>query len=788
MTQEEKKSRLKTTLLDLRGKIWFFINMFFTTVYLIWRIFFTIPFDFGIVSIIASSSLFIVEVLGMVEAFVHYLNMFNVRDYPLPEVPRELFPDVDVFVPTYNEGVEIIDKTLNACKHLKYPDRSKVHIYLCDDGNRDEMAKLAARRQVTYLTREKHEHAKAGNLNNALDHSSSPYIVTIDADMILKSDFLMKTMPYFIDADLRNEDREEEDKIKLGFIQTPQSFYNPDMFQFNLFSENRIPDEQDYFYKDIQVARTRTNSVIYGGSNTLISRQALMDAGKFYTDAITEDFATGILIEEQQYVSLGTGETLASGLAADSLGDLIQQRVRWARGVIATGRKLHIYTSQNLSFAQKMNYWASVWYWYAPLKRFIYIMSPIIYATFGYMVFKCTLPQILLFWLPMYISSNISLKMLSHNVRTTKWTSIYETALFPFLLLPVIMETFGISLRVFKVTNKDKKKTADKGGNVLHMVPFLFLIVISIFGIINCIVSMFNSSSLTPVVVLFWLVYNLFLLVMCLFFVNGRVQHRSEERANVKEAAVCSLDNGDVDCMTSDISESGLSVRMDKPYYMKEGEPINVGIAFQEYYVVLSAVVVYVKQSNDGDWLYSMKITDFHGRRDDWLMILYDRIPTLPVVIRNDAGSFDDLRLNMKKRVSAPFYQKRCYPRVVLDIEVPCKEVKGNKIMVHDFNYAYFTLSEDAPELSSMHVAFSKNTVFELEYERMLRTGRKLYAVKNLEDIMDNEETADEVLEFLVEHEKNAEQERKRSARKKTKKAEQVFNDMSFWNEDGKGA
>ncbi len=68
MTQEEKKSRFKTTLLDLRGKIWFFINMFFTTVYLIWRIFFTIPFDFGIVSIIASSSLFIVEVLGMVEA------------------------------------------------------------------------------------------------------------------------------------------------------------------------------------------------------------------------------------------------------------------------------------------------------------------------------------------------------------------------------------------------------------------------------------------------------------------------------------------------------------------------------------------------------------------------------------------------------------------------------------------------------------------------------------------------------------------------------------------------
>ncbi|MCR5303329.1 MAG: glycosyltransferase [Lachnospiraceae bacterium] len=788
MPAEDKKSRLRSFLLDTRGKIWFFINMFFTTVYLIWRIFFTIPFDFGLVSVIASSSLFIVEVLGMVEAFVHYLNMFNVHDYPRPEVPLELFPDIDVFVPTYNEGVEIIDKTLNACKHLKYPDKSKVHIYLCDDGNRDEMEKLVAKRQVTYLTREKHEHAKAGNLNNALDHSSSPYIVTIDADMILKSDFLMKTVPYFVDAELRNEGREKEDRIELGFIQTPQSFYNPDMFQFNLFSENRIPDEQDYFYKDIQVARTRTNSVIYGGSNTLISRKALMDAGKFYTNAITEDFATGILIEEKQYVSLGLGETLASGLAADSLHDLIQQRVRWARGVIATGRKLHIYTSQNLSFAQKMNYWASVWYWYAPLKRFVYIMSPIIYATFGYMVFKCTLPQILLFWLPMYVSSNISLKMLSHNVRTTKWTSIYETALFPFLLLPVIMETFGISLRVFKVTNKSKKKTADKGGNILHMVPFLFLIVLSVFGIINCIVSMFNSSSLTPVVVLFWLVYNLFLLVMSLFFVNGRVQHRSEERANVKEPAVVSLDNGEIKCTTSDISESGLSVKMDKPYYMKEDEPISVTVSFQDYTVTLSAIVVYVKQNVEGDWLYSMKIKDFHGMKDDWLMIIYDRIPTLPVIIRNDAGSFDDLRLNMKKRVTAPFYQKRCYPRVLLDMEIPCKEIKEGKIKVHDFNYAYFTLSEEAPELTDMHVAFSRNAVFELEFDRVLRNGKKLYSVKNLEEVMDDREAADEVLEFLVEHEKNAEVEKKRAQRKKSKKAEQLFNDMSFWDEDGKGA
>ena len=42
--------------------------------------------------------------------------------------------------------------------------------------------------------------AKAGNLNHALEHSNSPYILTLDADMIPKSDFLMKTIPYFVEC------------------------------------------------------------------------------------------------------------------------------------------------------------------------------------------------------------------------------------------------------------------------------------------------------------------------------------------------------------------------------------------------------------------------------------------------------------------------------------------------------------------------------------------------------------------------------------------------------------
>ena len=216
-------------------------------------------------------------------------------------------------------------------------------------------------------------------------------------------------------------------------------------------------------------------------------------------------------------------------MSASNLRDLIQQRVRWARGVIQTGRKMHIYTSSDLTFAQKMNYWASIWYWYAPLKRLIYIMSPIMYAVFGFQVLKCTLTTILMFWLPMYITSNLSLRMLSRNIRSTKWTSLYETVLFPFMLLPVLLETVGLQIKKFKVTQKSGLQN-EKGQNVLYMIPFLLLIVLSVIGIVNCVVIMFDSGSFGSIVVLFWLVYNLFLLVMALFFVDGRIPLRSSER------------------------------------------------------------------------------------------------------------------------------------------------------------------------------------------------------------------------------------------------------------------
>ncbi|WP_324825851.1 glycosyltransferase [Sinanaerobacter sp. ZZT-01] len=760
-----------------KRNIWFVATIFFNIMYLFWRVFFTIPFGYGAVSVAAGFALLTVEVLGMVEAFIHYVNMCSDEVYPLPTVPYESFPHIDIFVPTYSEGTELLYKTLNACNYLKYPDRSKVHIYLCDDNRRPEMRKLAEKMGVNYLDRPDNQGAKAGNLNNALKHSKSPYIVTIDADMILKSDFLLKTVPYMVDCDRKNEGRPEEEKIKLGFIQTPQSFYNPDLFQFNLFSEGRIPNEQDYFYRDIQVARTKTNSVIYGGSNTLIRREALEAVGGFYTEAITEDFATGILIQRKQYVSLGIGEPMASGLSANDLQGLVQQRVRWARGVIATGRKMHIFTTPDLSFSQKMNYWASIWYWYAPVKRLIYIMSPILYAVFGFMVFKCTLPQILMFWLPMYLSSNINLRMFSNNIRNTKWTGIYETVMFPFLLLPVLAESFGITLKKFKVTKKERYKSRTN-ENLIYGIPFSILITLSIFGIFRCITIMFDSGSFGPIVVLFWLLNNLFFLIMALFFVFGRVPYRKAERVSVKLPCTISDELETVEGVTKDISENGVAIILKEPYYFQEETLLSVEIKTEDYCAKLKTKVVYVSSVDSEHWSYSMKIIDHCGYYDDLLGILYDRIPTLPKEIKKDSGSFEDLKLNSKTRILPLSYQKRQYPRVEVYAPAVCLELENRLVQIYDFNYAYLTLREESIP-NSITLEISESLQLKCKFVSTVRNIYKLYSIENIQEIWGDGDNRVLLLDWLRSA-KNAADTFYLSMDQEQKKTADEFNEMDL--------
>ena len=113
--------------------------------------------------------------------------------------------------------------------------------------------------------------------------------------------------------------------------------------------------------------RNRNNSVIYGGTNTILSREALEAAGGFFVGVITEDFATGMMIQAKGFKSFAINEGLAVGMAPEDLKSLINQRRRWARGCIQTGKKINLLFVQGLDWRQKVSYLTSITYWLSPV-------------------------------------------------------------------------------------------------------------------------------------------------------------------------------------------------------------------------------------------------------------------------------------------------------------------------------------------------------------------------------------------------------------------------------------
>ena len=315
--------------------IFYTLTILLTFTYIIYRIFFTIPTTLGIIALISSILVLFIEIWESLDFFAYYLNILCVKKTS-PKIPDlsniTQYPDIDVLIATINEHESLLKNTITACKNMSYPDKSKIHIYICDDGNRANIKKLAENLGVNYLSRITNKNAKAGNYNHALNHITSPFVATFDADMAPTPNFLLTTLPFFFTG-----------TDEIGFVQLPQSFNNPDIFQLRFKLENKIPFEQDYFYHSIQIAKNATNSAIYCGTNALFSRKALNSCNGFAIGTISEDIATGMMIESKGYKCLALNNVEAYGTAVNDLSGFVKQRSRWARGCVQILKKYNIF-------------------------------------------------------------------------------------------------------------------------------------------------------------------------------------------------------------------------------------------------------------------------------------------------------------------------------------------------------------------------------------------------------------------------------------------------------------
>ena len=160
----------------------------------------------------------------------------------------------------------------------------------------------------------------------------------LDADMIPREEFLEKTVGYFSDENM-------------AFVQTPQVYYNQDMYQYNL--KKNIPNEQDFFMRDIQEARASRDAVLHVGTNAVFRKNYVDEIGGYPTCSITEDMAVGMLLQEKGYSSTLVNEDLVLGLSATTFTELVKQRDRWCRGNLQVLKNFNPLSALNYSATHK---------------------------------------------------------------------------------------------------------------------------------------------------------------------------------------------------------------------------------------------------------------------------------------------------------------------------------------------------------------------------------------------------------------------------------------------------
>ncbi|MEA4999995.1 MAG: glycosyltransferase [Candidatus Limiplasma sp.] len=721
------------------------------TVYLLWRAFFTLPWQDGILALAFGLLLLASEITSSLGSFELYLRKAQSTkvDLTLPQIPASWYPDVDVLIATHNEDPELLYKTVNACTHFDYPDPGKVHIYLCDDGNRQSVEQLAQHFGVGYLGLANNKEAKSGNYNNALRLTDSPLIATFDADMIGRHTFLMETVPYFYLPYVKRDENGEwvprmpeevDPNDKIGLIQTPQSFYNPDLFQFNLYAERNIPNEQDFFSREINIMRNSVNAIAYTGSNTLISRQAMKDIGNFPTDTITEDFETGLKIQAMGYTCYATEKVQASGLATTTIKSMITQRVRWARGVIQSIRNCNVLFNPNLSADAKWSYMSSFLYWWSFAQRLVYTLAPILFALFDLRIVNCTVEQLLLFWAPNAFFHRIAQRFFSSNIRNQRWNQIVDITLAPYMVIPVLLETIGIQQKKFKVTDKKKKQ---KDRKLLYLVPQIVLLGLSLAALVRFTAGKSGAALLYSSFIIFWLLFNIVTLIYAVFFMMGRRAYRMSERFNARIPLRVSYGGYAIETVTENVSEGGIMFTLPQPVFVPDQIPLEMTLSNERYQVSMTAQMLYV-DSEAGLWRYHcavVRMSEPNWRH--YLQMIYDRPHSLPKEMNMWMTVVDDILNNQYQRMRKPVMARRAEPRVLIDRFVRFAE--GGYCSVVDFSYRYLlvrnmVLPRKHPAQLTIRLNDHCRIVCKPIKGRPLEPNEHLMQVLNLDEIMQSED------------------------------------------------
>ncbi len=553
--------------------------------------------------------------LIMVLGFMQTSTPLRRKPVPLP-ADEDLWPHVDVLIPTYNEPLSLVRYTALAANNIDYPPE-KLHVYILDDGTRAGFAEFASNAGIGYVIRAKHDHAKAGNINHALTQMSSPLVTIFDCDHVPTRSFLQVTAGWFLHDE------------KLGMLQTPHFFYSPDPFERNLLQFKTIPNEGGLFYGVIQDGNDLWNATFFCGSCAVIRRSALDEVGGIATETVTEDAHTSLRMQKRGWNTAYINLPQAAGLATETLAAHVGQRVRWARGMIQILRTDNPLLARGMKFTQRLCYFNAMLHFMYAVPRLVFLCAPLAYMLAGRTIIPGYWVAILAYAMPHLVISSLTNSRVQGRYRHSFWNEIYETVLAPYILLPTLLALINPKLGKFNVT--DKGSTLMETTFDRHVAaPTSWLLFFNFLGICAVPYWLLVKDPGHPGTVisnLVWILFNMVILGVAAAVANEQQQRRSSVRVPAELSVNIHLANKDIVCgVTKDMSVGGAWMDFTGSAEFSVGDVLQLSFPMQTGVDQISATVLSTRGSSLRLRFKNLSIAEeetltcaLYSRADSWI-------------------------------------------------------------------------------------------------------------------------------------------------------------------------
>lgn len=482
-----------------------------------------------------------------------------------------------ILVPTFNESEDVLRPTVLgalAVRAQPAPD-----VWVLDDGGRDWVAEMCTELGARYVSRPAPRgHAKAGNLNHALELVEAELLFVVDADHVPLPHALERTVGYFDDPEV-------------AFVQSPQVFFNRG-FQHPRRAGDPLLNEQSMFYDVVCPAKDRNNAAFWCGSSAVIRRAALVSIGGVATDTVVEDAHTGMLLHARGWRSVYHDEVLAVGLAPEDVNAFLIQRGRWARGCFQVLRRCNPLRLPGLSLRQRLHYLSSFLHYTDGIQRLVSLSVPPLVLLTGVLPLEASQVLFLCLFLPQLVLVPVASRALArgrYRFVASERFGIVRAA------------TYAKAARAL-VSNKPiafavTPKGAGSGRPTVLLAPLVFALAALAGVAYQSVAQVFHFGSELPdfafVVTAFWALVSAGLLTAALVTAASIRHRRASHRFPVSLAVHYTAEPGTLPlapAVARDVNSFGLALVTAEP--LERSSSVTVHLRLDEELVVVRGTIV----------------------------------------------------------------------------------------------------------------------------------------------------------------------------------------------------